>query len=157
MVAIHWPLLLQILQVRHKIEAFQPAEVRVGFFSTLIYSWKKSSRLRKLELRIAGTEQITAEYLLAGRTDSDQALAEFFDLCEADQYLKKLMEVERLTRADLEEVYWDLMKVGCGQWVKGHYVALSSIAYVEPLLYIVRSKRQTKEQLQEIGINLLDY
>lgn len=33
------------------------------------------------------------------------------------------------------------LAAGLGQWIKGHYVALSTIAYVEPLQYTVRAQR----------------
>ena len=135
----------------------------MGFFSNLIRSWKKSSKLRKLQVTIAPPGQ-TVDDVVAGfmqslgdRADPKAAaLAEFFDLCEADSGVKSVMELEGLTRSDLEQLYGSLRAVGLGQWVKGHYAALSTIAYPEPLLYLVRSRRRNADPLT-VASNLLDY
>ncbi len=33
------------------------------------------------------------------------------------------MQLEGLTRSDLEQIYGSLLAIGLGQWVKGHYAA----------------------------------
>ena len=55
-------------------------------------------------------------------------------LCEQDGGIRKVMEFEHLLRSDLEKLYWQLAVAGLGQWIKGHYAALSTIADVEPLI-----------------------
>ena len=136
----------------------------MGIFSQFIKSWRKSSKLAKLESRIASPgrmrEYNTADFVKSyfeNAKDSDRALEEFLDLCVSDEGVKKVMEVENLSRADLKEIYCMLLRVGLGQWIKGHYAALSTIAYLEPLLYVVRSKKQQKGELLEIAGNLLAY
>ena len=135
----------------------------MGFFSNLKQSWKKSSRLQELQKVIAPPNQnvdgLVSDFmrsLESGSNERDRALEEFFDLCESDAGVKKVMEIEHLSRSDLKELYHYLCKVGLGQWVKGHYAALSTIAYVEPLQYSVRAQKRGVN-LQEIAINLLDY
>lgn len=66
---------------------------------------------------------------------------EFLDLCESDVGIKQVMEIEGISRADLNELYTRLLAAGLGQWIKGHYAALSTIAYVEPLQYTIRARR----------------
>lgn len=120
----------------------------MGFFSNLTRSWQKSSRLQELERLIAPPDQSIGDMVSAAVKSSsgeisqkDRALEEFLDLCVADEGVKKVMEVEHLSRSDLKELYTRLLAAGLGQWIKGHYVALSTIAYVEPLQYTVRAQR----------------
>jgi hypothetical protein len=49
-----------------------------------------------------------------------------------------------------------ICRAGLGQWVKGHYAALSTIAYGEPLLFLVRAERAGMN-LREIASILLRY
>lgn len=135
----------------------------MGFFSFLGKSWKKSSRLQELQKIISPPNQSVNELasdLLrsfeSGNNEKERALEDFLDLCESDAGVKKVMEIEHLSRSDLEELYQTLLKVGLGQWVKGHYAALSTLAYGEPLLYAVRAQKQGVN-LKEIAIILLDY
>ncbi len=135
----------------------------MGFFSNLTRSWKKSSRLRELQLKVAppgrGLDDVVSDFKrsLEGRTDEkERALEEFLDLCEADEGVKKVMETEHLSRADLKQIYIRLSVAGLGQWVKGHHAALSTIAYVEPLVYAARAQKRGTDW-REIAFNLLEY
>jgi hypothetical protein len=99
----------------------------MGFFSNLRQSWGKSSRLQELQKIIAPPNQSVNELasdLLrsfeSGNNEKERALEDFLDLCESDAGVKKVMEIEHLSRSDLEELYHTLLKVGLGQWVKGH-------------------------------------
>ncbi len=91
-----------------------------------------------------------------GTNEKERALEEFLDLCESDEAVKEAMRVEGLSRADLMQLYANLSAAGCGQWVKGHYAALSTTAYVEPLLYASRAQKRGADW-REIAFNLLDY
>lgn len=135
----------------------------MGFFSNIARSWKKSSRLRELQIKIAPpgrtVDDVVAGFMqsLNGQADEKAtALAQFLDLCESDQGVKNVMELEGLSRSDLENIYMRLNAAGLGQWVKGHYAALSTIAYGESLLYVVRSQKRNIDLLT-IASNLLDY
>ncbi len=91
-----------------------------------------------------------------GISEKDRALEEFLDLCESDDGVKKVMEIEHLSRSDLKQLYIRLSAAGLGQWINGHYAALSTIAYVEPLRYLVRAQKRGVGW-QEIVYNLLAY
>jgi len=135
----------------------------MGFFSNVVGSWKKSSKLRELQTAIAPPGQ-TVDNMGAGFMQSlgaasdpkATALSAYFDLCEADEGVKNVMNLEGITRSDLEKTYASLRAIGLGQWIKGHYVALSTIAYPEPLLYLVRSRKRNVDP-HTIASNLLDY
>lgn len=135
----------------------------MGILSTFVRSWKKSYRLRRLQLKIAPPEQtvddVVAELvpnLQSGNSEREKALEEFLDLCESDDGIRKLMEIESLSMSDLREIYHRLCRAGVGQWVKGHHAALSTIAYGEPLLFFVRAERAGMN-LREIAVILLRY
>ena len=66
------------------------------------------------------------------------------------------MKKYNLDRDDLKGIYSELLAVGLGQWIKGHYVALSTIAYYEPLYYYVESKRKGSS-IYEIANGLIEY
>jgi hypothetical protein len=124
-------------------------EDAMGFFSNLTRSWKKSSRLQELQKIIAppnrNTNDVISEFrrsLASGMSEKDRALEEFLDLCESDDGVKKIMENEHISRIDLKQLYVQLSAAGLGQWINGHYAALSSIAYVEPLQYLVRAQKK---------------
>lgn len=122
----------------------------MGFLSNLTRSWKKSSKLQKLQKAIAPPNQSISDVVSStirsleegGMGGRDRALEQFLDLCETDDGVRKVMEIECLSRADLKQFYVSLSAAGLGHWIKGHYAALSTIAYVEPLQYLARAKRR---------------
>jgi hypothetical protein len=123
----------------------------MGFFSNLTRSWKKSSRLQKLQKAIAPPNQKMIDLVSnaihspsVGQSPRDQALEEFLDLCESDEGVKQVMVIERLSRADLKQLYARLLAAGLGQWIKGHYAALSTIAQQFPMFPQALLLRDTK-------------
>ena len=131
----------------------------MGFFS----SYKKSKKLRKLQLIISPPDQtiddITSNFmssLKTGRSEKEEALEEYLELCENDEGISAVLSDYEMNRNDLKNIYSQLIANGFGQWIKGHYVALSTIAYHEPLLYFVESTRRNVP-LQEIASNLFAY
>ena len=135
----------------------------MGFFSALIGSFKKSKNLRKLQLLISppnqNIEDIASNFIdsiQSGRNDSDEAIEEYLDLCINDEGVKKVMMEYDLSRDDLKKVYSNLLITGLGQWIKGHYAALSTIAYYEPLLFYVESEKRDGSYLETAGA-LLSY
>lgn len=135
----------------------------MGFFSNLIRSWNKSSRLQELQKAIVPPNQSISDVVSSakrswesGMSEKDCALEEFLDLCESDEGVKKIMEIEQLSRSDLRDLYFSLSAAGLGQWIKGHYAALSTIAYVEPLQYLVHAQKRGIGW-GEIVLNLLEY
>jgi hypothetical protein len=120
----------------------------MGFFSSLKGSFNKSKRLNKLQMEISGQS--------SGADRKGQPLEEFLDLCESDEGVAKVMLQYNLNRNDLKDIYRRLVSVGLGQWIKGHYAALSTIAYFEPLIYVVDSEKNGTEWMEIVG-NILYY
>ena len=133
----------------------------MGIFSTIVKSWKKSSRLQELEKAISPPHQSGGNLSDSPSiTDAiqakDRALEDFLNLCEADDGVQQIMKVEGISRTDLKNIYIDLLAAGLGQWIQGHYAALSTIAYVEPLQYTIRAQK-AGAPMTDVAGNLLDY
>lgn len=135
----------------------------MGLFSSLAGSFKKSKKLQKLQKQISPPGQSVGDLvsdfkqtLSSGVNRKDQALEEFLDLCESDEGVAKVMSQYSLSRSDLKNIYIRLNTAGLGQYIKGHHAALSSIAYYEPLLYIVESEKRGENWSTIVG-NILYY
>jgi hypothetical protein len=135
----------------------------MGFFSSLAGSYKKSKRLFALQEEISPPGRTIDDLisdvrnqLSSGTSRRDRALEEFLDLCEADEGITRVQNEYNLSREDLKKIYIRLNAAGLGQWIKGHYAALSTIAYFEPLLYVVESERRGTKWITIVE-NLLYY
>lgn len=129
--------------------------------SSLFSSYSKSRKVWKLEHIIWPPEKTTSvtfdlEELRQDKERQDKYLEEYIDLCERDEGVFEVMNEYKLTRTDLKYIYEKLVMAGMGQYVKGHFLALSSIAYYEPLLYYVASERNGKDYIDIAG-GLMDY
>lgn len=137
----------------------------MNFFVKVTRDWKKSSQVRNFEKVIVPPkqgihEQVTGLTCLlervSGASEKELALEKLLDLCEADEGVRSVMEREHLSRADLRRLVVRLLASGLGEWIKGHYAALSTIAYMEPLQYVVRAEKQGFAW-QYIYFQLLEY
>jgi hypothetical protein len=133
----------------------------MGFFSNLTKSWTKSSQLSELQRKIHPPGQsmsalVTGALNPKAAAAREAAIEEFLSLCESDDGVKQVMQIEGLTRADLKNLYQRLATAGLGQWMKGHYAALSTIAYVEPLQFAVRAPKQGM-QWSHVVFGLMEY
>jgi len=114
----------------------------VQFLFALLYSWKKSRRVRELQLKIAPRSVRDLASDIENANERTEALDEFIDFCTADQGVAGVMLEYGLTRADLLELYDRFCTMGLGQWIGGHFVALSTIAYPVPLSYVAEARRR---------------
>lgn len=85
------------------------------------------------------------EEVLSGRDkDAEEALLAY---CEANKQIKEVMREFGAKRETLLALYRRLELAGAGQWVVGHYVPASAIAYPHTLRYLLRTPLETKDQL----------
>ena len=120
------------------------------FFPKLRKSWKRTNELRELQLALVWAARSTDS------AASAQAMERYLDLCLADEGVRAVLQRNHLERADLRARYEWLSAGGLARWVKGHYTALSSIAYVEPLEYLAACERRGEDRAAICGI-LLEY
>ncbi len=131
-------------------------------FSTLTHSLQKSKQLRDLQQIISPPEEMDDTPAVdvvsshGKRKINNAMLEDFLDLCESDPVFVKIQADYSLSRDELIGIHTQLMDAGLGQWINGHHAALSSIAYPEPLLYILESERRGTPR-SEIAFVLLQY
>ncbi len=128
----------------------------------VISSWKKSSKLRKLQKAIhppgADIRNLVSSLRNSIKSSSDpkkEALNEYLIFCSEDKGIKSVMEMYDLSIDDLHKIYTQLLANNFG-WVKGHHTALSNIAYVEPPQHYVESDRRAENKL-DVLTNLYMY
>src|SRR3989344_3586084 len=129
----------------------------MNFFSTILYSIRKSTKLRKLQSALANIplpQDVSA--LISWSEKRENLLSEYVDFCLADPGVFKVMKDFNITKKDIKEIYNQLLASGAGQWQGGHYVALSTLAYAQPLEYFLKAKKNHKSDL-EIMYNLTVY
>src|SRR5215831_14062956 len=98
--------------------------------------WKRASTIYKMQRAIVPphrslTENVSSlrcSLATGGASETGRALEQYFDLCESDSEVRRVMESEDLVRFDLRGVLMRLLQRGLGEWVNNHYAALSTIA-----------------------------
>jgi len=117
----------------------------MGVFSAIFSSIKKSKKLSEIS-KVLGKQMTTSEIMdsLLSRDDDSMGKAEeqLFDLIESDQNLKNIMIKYKADRKTLKEIYNMMNAIGAGQWVNGHYVSVSSLAFGGTLDYLLRNKEK---------------
>jgi len=93
------------------------------------------------------TEEIPQQ-ITSGRTAEDVLL----DYCVAQAEIRQVMAECKVSRDDLRELYFDLIRAGAGQWRGGHWVAASALAYPKTLRYVLEGKKNAQEKWRIAGI-----
>lgn len=109
----------------------------MGFFSTLRNSSQKSKKLKQISLALGGGRKtMSLEDLF---DDSrDKVLEEMLDYCFSDPNLSVLLHEFSVSREELKNLYYILLNHGLGQWVRGHYVAVSALFFPQTLRYLLK-------------------
>lgn len=76
------------------------------------------------------------------------------DYCKSQPEIQNIMKEFQVSHEDLKELYYELIKVGAGQWTCGHYVAASALAYPKSLRYLLARKGY---DISEIAFNIIMY
>lgn len=126
----------------------------MNIFSSIL----KSYRLLKLQRKVVNSESFdTSNFLGELKTAKrENALNEYLEFCMKDPNIIELLNIYSMSKNDLEEIYRILMAIGCGQYVKGHFVALSSLAYQEPLYYLIHARKNNISAV-EIAATILEH
>ena len=61
------------------------------------------------------------------------------------------------TGETIKELYNKLIDAGAGQWIKGHFVALSALAYFEPLSFCLEALKNRSPDFTEVAWNMLEF
>lgn len=129
----------------------------------IIYSFKKSRRLRKIS-KIIGLIPEFSElsnsikyFTIEKIKKEEKALEELLNLCESDPYLAKVMEKYKADKEILRKAYEKLIMAGAGQWKRGHFVPASSLVYGQTLDYLLRNIDKEDRDFAFIAWRLLKY
>jgi hypothetical protein len=116
-------------------------------------SFKLSSLQRKYmaELNERAKDSMKA---LAGPTNT--ALQEYYRFCLNDRDLRAILHGYKIDFPQFEELVSRLERGGLGQKIKGHYAALSSLTFGEPLIYVIVKSKDGTSVIDLCG-KLLDY
>jgi len=126
----------------------------------LFQSIKKTSKLRKISKKLG--KSLDFSNLLESIMDKskDDAEEELLELCVSDSTLKSILDTHHVSKEELREIYHQLLYDGAGQWVRGHYVAASALAYQQTLEYLLQSKKQdiqSSGNRMQITVRLIQY
>lgn len=118
----------------------------------------KSIRLRRLQNRLqprnlSASERVQSDLF---SNERDAALAAYLDFCQSDPNVRAVMRRFGIDRSKLEQIYARLLLNGLGGWIGGHFAAASSIAYAEPLAFVLESEGSNVSFLEVCSI-LFDY
>lgn len=100
-----------------------------------IFSFKKSNVLSKIakneESKIDFKKII--DYTVDKNKTREKLLHELFNLLQKDKFTLQLLKVNQRDFTDLRKIIENLTLNGAGQIINGHYVPVSSIAFVDTL------------------------
>ncbi len=108
----------------------------------VIRSLRKQWKLRRISRALgapSNSSRFIDELVSDKHSKKKLALEDLLNLCESDRLLRQTMDEHRVDRETLREFYWLLMANGAGQWVGGHFVAASALAYGFPLLFLLEN------------------
>lgn len=123
----------------------------------ILQSLKKSKRLREISSRLAPSENWMGQVSqgTCDHTRTDRAKEDLFDLCESEPDLRTVLQKHGANRDTLDEIYTNLIKIGAGQYVRGHFVAASSLAFGFTLDYVIAHKDD--DSFDVVAYNLILY
>ena len=125
-------------------------------------SFKKSSKIKKLTKEYLKSRQHLSsgtafEILTADTSARDNAINKIVDMAYNEPNNQPPIKKFNITKEKLAEIISRLELFGCGQYAKGHYVAISSILYPQTLEYIFYKKRKNMNENQRMAIDLINY
>jgi hypothetical protein len=120
----------------------------MGFISSI----RIARELEKISKKLEHKGMATLDDIVGGgAVRRNAAETELLDLVESLPRLQPILKKHGVNRAVLLDAYQQLLALGCGQWVRGYYVAASSLAYASTLSMVLDSV-VTKKQ---VGLDLL--
>lgn len=106
-------------------------------FKALFKSLQKSRRLKKISSQLA--KPLNRDILTMSKDigEKEVILNQLIALCTEDELAVLVMSNVGATEQTLMNIYHKLRDCGAGQYVAGHYVAASSLAFLPTLTFLV--------------------
>ena len=133
----------------------------MGLLNEIFRSLKKSKKLRNISL-VLGKEMDISDIrnsMLGIDNSRRKAEEDLYNLVASDPNLKIIMQKHGANKETLKEIFEAVEALGAGQWVKGHYVAASALAFRETLDYLLSNKNKltSSKDNMEICYRLITY
>ncbi len=93
--------------------------------------------LRKIEKRLY--KSLMKTRLFKVNRKLKEAENDFWQYCEKN--MPEIINENGISRKNIEELYHDLLREGAGQWIAGHWVAASALAYPNTLRFVFECKK----------------
>ena len=131
-------------------------------FGELFRSFKKSSKVKKLtkeylKSKMSPSSNSAFEMLTADTTPRDNTINKIVDMAYNEPNSQPPIKKFKITKDKLADTISLLEMLGCGQYAKGHYVAISSILYPQTLEYIFYKNRKNRVEKERMAIDLINY
>ena len=131
-------------------------------FGEIFRSLKKSSTIRKLTKEYLNTKVDLSsgtihDILTADKIPRDNVINKIVEMAYNEPNNQPPVKKFKITRVKLAETISHLERLGCGQYAKGHYVAISSILYPQTLEYIFYKNRKNLIEKERMAIDLINY
>lgn len=129
---------------------------------TIIRSIKKSYSIKKLTkeyIKYSFDFNTTAfEELTSDRSDKQaKVLNEIVEIAFKEPLNQPTITKFKITKDKLKDCVKKLELLGCSQFAKGHYVAISSIMFASTLEFIFYKERNSRVEQQKMAIELINY
>ncbi len=111
-------------------------------------------RLKKISKELGRPLDLRKANILNNGDRRDSAKEALLDFCYQQPRISALLGESQISRKALQALYDELIMAGAGQWICGHWVAASAIAYPESLQYMLK---KNKNNIQETAFNLIMY
>lgn len=85
---------------------------------------KKLSKILGESVNITNLQDISSKL-----AKKDKALDDLYSLSKDFKYTNLRLEKHNIDKEKFKEIYRKLELLGAGQWIKGHYVAASSLVF----------------------------
>ena len=110
------------------------------------------------ERRQKSNTQIGSVSDLLGRfEDEGEGVESLLDFVFSDPVTSPVVEGLGKTREDLREAYQMLVVCGCGQWIRGRWVAGAALAHPATLEMIFTQPAVGREERLRLGVTLIEY
>lgn len=114
------------------------------FFSSVKKTFKVNKLAKQMSKPIRSFSDLKNDY-------SEKAREELFNLIlNEDDNLKPIVEEYSINRDVLNKLYTKLIVAGAGQWVRGHFVAVSALVFPNTLEYCVTMNNQENVEWSEV-------
>lgn len=121
-------------------------------------SISKSIKLKRTSKVLGAPITLSIDNLLNKQEEEDRALDELYLLAKNYKYTNNRLKKYHIDNKRFKEIYRALLIAGAGQWVKGHYVAASSLVFGTTLEYILeRLDKGKQKDWQDIAYKLIEY